>query len=283
MDDDERQKQVNDLRKGNMFDLTGKVAVVTGGAGLLGQVFCQALVAAGAHVAIVDIDKNKADETIKKINKNNNQKVLAFACDISSPDSVSSMVNDVVGQLGRIDILLNNAASKGSDLDQFFAPFEHYSLQAWREVTAVNIDGLFLVAQSVGNQMKTQGGGSIIQISSIYGVVAPDQRIYEGSEYNGRAINTPAVYSVSKAAVIGLTSYLSAYWADSKIRVNTLTPGGIASGQNAEFSKKYSNRVPLGRMGEATELTGALIYLASDASSYVTGQNIIVDGGLSVW
>ncbi|MFM8852632.1 MAG: SDR family oxidoreductase, partial [Acidimicrobiaceae bacterium] len=183
----------------------------------------------------------------------------------------------------RIDILLNNAASKGSDFDQFFAPFETYSLQTWREVMAVNIDGLFLVAQSVGNQMKAQGGGSIVQISSIYGVVAPDQRIYEGSEYNGRAINTPAVYSVSKAAVLGLTSYLSTYWADSKIRVNTLTPGGIASGQNAEFNKKYSNRVPLGRMGEATELTGALIYLASDASSYVTGQNIIVDGGLSTW
>jgi len=274
---------VNDLKNDDLFDLTGKVAVVTGGAGLLGQVFCQALVTAGADVAIIDIDKNKADETARKISKEQNQKVLAFACDITSPDSVVTMVEDVVNRLGRIDILLNNAASKGSNLDQFFAEFENYSLQTWREVMAVNVDGLFLVAQSVGNQMKAQGGGSIIQISSIYGVVAPDQRIYEGSEYNGRAINTPAIYSVSKAAVIGLTSYLSTYWADSKIRVNTLTPGGIASGQNSEFNKKYSNRVPLGRMGEATELVGALIYLASDASSYVTGQNIIVDGGLSAW
>ncbi|NBY45513.1 MAG: SDR family oxidoreductase [Acidimicrobiia bacterium] len=274
---------MNDLKNDDLFDLTGKVAVVTGGAGLLGQVFCQALVTAGADVAIIDIDKNKADETARKISKEQNQKVLAFACDITSPDSVVTMVEDVVDRLGRIDILLNNAASKGSNLDQFFAEFENYSLQTWREVMAVNVDGLFLVAQSVGNQMKAQGGGSIIQISSIYGVVAPDQRIYEGSEYNGRAINTPAIYSVSKAAVIGLTSYLSTYWADSKIRVNTLTPGGIASGQNSEFNKKYSNRVPLGRMGEATELVGALIYLASDASSYVTGQNIIVDGGLSAW
>ncbi len=283
MDDDERQREVSDLKRSDLFDLTGKVAVVTGGAGLLGQVFCQALVTAGASVAIIDIDKNKANQTAREIKKEKNQKVLAFAYDITSPDSVSLMVKEVANQLGRIDILLNNAASKGSSLDQFFAPFENYSLQTWREVMAVNIDGLFLVAQGVGNQMKVQGGGSIIQISSIYGVVAPDQRIYEGSEYNGRAINTPAVYSVSKAAVIGLTSYLSTYWADSKIRVNTLTPGGIASGQNNEFSKKYSNRVPLGRMGEATELTGALIYLASDASSYVTGQNIIVDGGLSAW
>jgi NAD(P)-dependent dehydrogenase (short-subunit alcohol dehydrogenase family) len=247
---------VSDLKNDDLFDLAGKVAVVTGGAGLLGQVFCQALATAGANVAIIDIDKNKADEIAKKINKEKNQKVLAFACDITSPDSVLTVVKEVVNQLGRIDILLNNAASKGSNLDQFFTPFENYSLQTWREVMAVNIDGLFLVAQSVGSQMKAQGGGSIIQISSIYGVVAPDQRIYEGSEYNGRSINTPAVYSVSKAAVIGLTSYLSTYWADSKIRVNTLTPGGIASGQNGEFNKKYSNRVPLGRMGEAADLSG---------------------------
>lgn len=281
MDDDERQK-VSDQGK-NLFSLTGKVAVVTGGAGLLGQVFCQALVTAGANVAIIDLDKQAADKTAAIVEKAETQKVIAIECDITSPDSVSAMVQDVVTQFGRIDILLNNAASKGSNLDQFFAPFENYSLQAWREVMSVNIDGLFLVAQSVGSQMKKQGGGSIIQTSSIYGVVAPDQRIYEGSEYNGRAINTPAVYSVSKAAVLGLTSYLSTYWADSKIRVNTLTPGGIASGQNSEFNQKYSNRVPLGRMGEASELTGALIYLASDASSYVTGQNIIVDGGLSAW
>ena len=281
MDDDERQK-VSDQKK-NLFSLTGKVAVVTGGAGLLGQVFCQALVTAGANVAIIDLDKQAADKTATTIEKAETQKVIAVECDITSPESVSVMVKTVVTQLGGIDILLNNAASKGSSLDQFFAPFENYSLQAWREVMAVNIDGLFLVAQSVGSQMKKQGGGSIIQVSSIYGVVAPDQRIYQGSEYNGRPINTPAVYSVSKAAVLGLTSYLSTYWADSKIRVNTLTPGGIESGQNSEFNQKYSNRVPLGRMGEASELTGALIYLASDASSYVTGQNIIVDGGLSTW
>ena len=281
MDDDERQK-VSDQKK-NLFSLTGKVAVVTGGAGLLGQVFCQALVTAGANVAIIDLDKQAADKTAATIKKAETQKVIAVECDITSQESVSAMVKTVVTQLGGIDILLNNAASKGSNLDQFFAPFENYSLQAWREVMAVNIDGLFLVAQSVGSQMKKQGGGSIIQVSSIYGVVAPDQRIYQGSEYNGRPINTPAVYSVSKAAVLGLTSYLSTYWADSKIRVNTLTPGGIESGQNSEFNQKYSNRVPLGRMGEASELTGALIYLASDASSYVTGQNIIVDGGLSTW
>jgi NAD(P)-dependent dehydrogenase (short-subunit alcohol dehydrogenase family) len=283
MDDDERSQIVNTKKSGELFSLANKVVVVTGGAGLLGQVFCQALVDVGAHVAIVDLDLASAETVAKRINKSEAQKVVAFGSDITSPESVTQMVTNVVKQLGRIDVLVNNAASKGSSLDAFFESFEDYSLKTWREVMSVNIDGLFLVAQAVGKQMKKQGGGSIIQTSSIYGVVAPDQRIYEGSEYNGRPINTPAVYSASKSAVNGLTNYLATYWASSKIRVNSLTPGGIASGQNSEFNKKYSNRVPLGRMGEATELVGALIYLASDASSYVTGQNLIVDGGLSAW
>ena len=283
MDDDERSQIVNTKKSSELFSLANKVVIVTGGAGLLGQVFCQALVDVGAHVAIVDLDLASAETAAKRVNKSDAQKVVAFESDITSPESVTQMVANVVKQLGRIDVLVNNAASKGSSLDAFFESFEDYSLKTWREVMSVNIDGLFLVAQAVGKQMKKQGGGSIIQTSSIYGVVAPDQRIYEGSEYNGRAINTPAVYSASKAAVNGLTSYLSTYWASSKIRVNSLTPGGIASGQNSEFNKKYSNRVPLGRMGEASELVGALIYLASDASSYVTGQNLIVDGGLSAW
>ena len=283
MDDDERSQIVDTKKSGELFSLANKVVVVTGGAGLLGQVFCQALVDVGAHVAIVDLDLASAETVAKRINKSDAQRVIAVGSDITSPESVTQMVANVVKQLGRIDVLVNNAASKGSSLDAFFESFEDYSLKTWREVMSVNIDGLFLVAQAVGKQMKKQGGGSIIQTSSIYGVVAPDQRIYEGSEYNGRAINTPAVYSASKSAVNGLTNYLATYWASSKIRVNSLTPGGIASGQNSEFNKKYSNRVPLGRMGEATELVGALIYLASDASSYVTGQNLIVDGGLSAW
>ena len=283
MDDDERSQIVETKKSGELFSLANKVVVVTGGAGLLGQVFCQALVDVGAHVAIVDLNLESAETVAKRINKSDAQRVIAFGSDITSPESVTQMVANVVKQLGRIDVLVNNAASKGSSLDAFFESFEDYSLKTWREVMSVNIDGLFLVAQAVGKQMKKQGGGSIIQTSSIYGVVAPDQRIYEGSEYNGRPINTPAVYSASKSAVNGLTNYLATYWASSKIRVNSLTPGGIASGQNSEFNKKYSNRVPLGRMGEATELVGALIYLASDASSYVTGQNLIVDGGLSAW
>jgi len=143
---------------------------------------------------------------------------------------------------------------------------------------------MFLVAQAVGKQMISQGkGGSIIQTASIYGLMAPDHRIYEGSSYLNRQINTPAVYTASKAGVIGLTKHLATYWAGKRIRVNTLTPGGTQSGQNDEFKRRYSNRIPMNRMADANEMVGALLYLASDASSYVTGQNIIVDGGLSAW
>ena len=149
---------------------------------------------------------------------------------------------------------------------------------------SVNVDGMFLMAQAVGSQMIKQGSpSSIIQTSSIYGVVAPDQRIYKESKYLGVEINTPAVYATSKSAVIGLTRYLAAYWGGSNVRVNSLIPGGIESGQNSTFIKNYSNRVPLGRMGTSEELSAALLYLASDASSYVTGQNLVVDGGLTCW
>ena len=149
---------------------------------------------------------------------------------------------------------------------------------------AVNLDGMFLVAQAVGAAMSRQRiGGSIIQTSSIYGIMAPDQRIYRGSRYRGRTINTPAVYSASKAGVIGLTQHLATYWAKDNIRVNALVPGGVESGQNAKFKRRYSLRVPMMRMARADELIGALIFLASDASSYTTGQNITIDGGLAAW
>jgi len=268
----------------DLFDLTGKVAIVTGGAGILGRGFCQSLSAHGAQVALVDVSEASAQESAESLNATAGTDIFPVVCDVSDPQSVKSMVNAVVKRFRRIDILHNNAATKSRDLPAFFEPFETYSADVWREIMSVNIDGMFLVAQAVGKQMLAQGnGGSIIQTASIYGVVAPDQRIYEGSQYMGVAINTPAVYSASKAAVIGLARYLATYWAQHKIRVNVLTPGGIESGQNDVFRQSYSSRVPLGRMGRDNELHGALIFLASDASSYVTGQNIIVDGGMSCW
>ena len=266
------------------FDLSGKVAVITGGAGILGQHFCRGVAGAGASVAVVDIEVDKARALASDIQSRFGVKAVGLFCDVANSASVGEMVDAVCRELGQINLLHNNAASKSDNLDAFFAPFENYSLDEWRKVMAVNIDGMFLVAQAVGRKMVEQGtGGSIVQTASIYGVMAPDHRIYEGSSYLGRQINTPAVYSTSKAAVIGLSQYLATYWARQGIRVNTLTPGGTESGQNDEFKRRYSARIPMGRMAAPAEMVGALLYLLSDASSYVTGQNILVDGGLSAW
>lgn len=266
------------------FDLTGKSAIVTGGAGLLGRHFCAGLAECGASVAVVDLDAERADEVAGALRARYGGRSIGVACDVADAASVGAMVEQVVRAFGGIDILHNNAATKGADLDAFFAPFEEYTLDQWRRVMRVNLDGIFLVAQAVGRQMIAQGrGGAIIQTASIYGVAAPDSRVYEGSEYLGRTINAPAVYSASKAGVIGLTRHLAAYWADKGIRVNALTPGGVESGQNDEFQRRYSDRVPMQRMAFAHEMVGGLLYLASDAASYVTGQNLIVDGGLTAW
>jgi len=275
---------MNKISYCNLFDLSGKIAVVTGGAGLLGQHFCAGLAESGATVVVVDLQKDKAQEFAKTLSVRYKTQTMGLGCDVSDPESVQAMTEQVVREFSVINILHNNAAGKSDDLDAFFSPFEEYSLDQWRKIMAVNLDGMFLVAQAVGKQMVVQGkGGSIIQTASIYGVMAPDHRIYEGSFYLGRQINTPAVYSASKAAVIGLTKYLATYWADKGIRVNTLTPGGIESGQNDNFNRRYSARIPMNRMAIAQEMVGALLYLASEASSYVTGQNIIVDGGLNAW
>jgi NAD(P)-dependent dehydrogenase (short-subunit alcohol dehydrogenase family) len=268
----------------SLFDLHGKIAVVTGGVGLLGTAFCRGLAEFGANIAVIDLDKERVNDFARSLSNEYGIKAAGIKCDVSDPSSVANMVAEVVEQLGQINILHNNAASKSEDLDAFFAPFEEYSLHEWRKIMSVNIDGVFLVAQAVGNQMIKQGrGGSIIQTGSIYGIMASDKRIYEGSFYLGRQINNPPVYSASKAAVVGLTKFLAAYWADKNIRVNTLIPGGIESTQNQKFKDHYSARVPLNRMAKPHEMVGALVYLASDASSYVTGQSIIVDGGLSAW
>lgn len=264
--------------------MPGRTAVVTGGLGILGRCFCEGLAEFGANVAVVDLDEKEAANFAEGLSSHFGVKGLGIRCDVSDPESVAGMVSRAVEFFGEVNILHNNAASKSVDLDAFFSPFEGYSLEEWRRVMSVNLDGMFLVAQAIGRQMAAQGkGGSIIQTSSIYGILAPDSRIYEGSFYLGRQINTPAVYSASKAGVVGLTKYLAAYWAPQGIRVNTLTPGGVESGQNDTFKERYSARIPLGRMGRAEELVGALLFLASDASSYMTGQNLIVDGGLSAW
>lgn len=266
------------------FNINNRTVIVTGATGILGRQYCHGFAQFGANVVVADLVQEQCSRLADELRSKYKADALGAECDVASPEAVSRMVALVVQEFGHIDILINNAASKSENLDEFFAPFEDYSLDEWRRVMSVNIDGMFLAAQAVGSQMIKQGtGGSIIQISSIYGIMAPDPRIYEGSYYLDHQINTPAVYSASKAAVLGLTRYLATYWADRGIRVNTLTPGGVQSGQNETFISKYSHRIPMGRMAYQNEMVGAALFLASDASSYVTGQNIVVDGGLSAW
>lgn len=262
------------------FNLSGKVAVVTGGAGILGTHFCRGFAEAGANVVVLDVEIARVQAVARELPTGS----IGLECNVADKESVDSAISAVVEKYGRIDVLMNNAATKTNDVRGFFAPFEEYDLSVWREVMSVNIDGMFLMAQAVGKQMLAQGeGGSIIQTASIYGVQGPDSRIYDGSDYLGGPINTPAVYSASKAAVVGLTKWLATHWADKGIRTNCLVPGGVTSGQNSLFAEKYSARVPLGRMANADEMVPMLLYLASDASSYVTGQVMSVDGGLSAW
>jgi NAD(P)-dependent dehydrogenase (short-subunit alcohol dehydrogenase family) len=266
------------------FSLEGKSAIVTGGAGILGRHFCRGLAEAGARVAIVDRDNTSLQELTKEITMDFGIRAIGIQCDVSDEKSVKEMLDLAENELGPIHILHNNAATKTAEIKRFFANTEDFRMDDWREVMSVNLDGFFLVARSVGARMIHHGlKGSIIQTGSVYGIMAPDPRIYIGSEYLGTQINTPAVYSASKAAVMGLTRYLAALWGPTGIRVNTLVPGGVQSGQNSTFTERYSQRVPIGRMAQAEEMVGALIFLASDASSYVTGQALIIDGGLSAW
>lgn len=266
-----------------LFDLKDRVVVITGANGILGHRYVAAFGEYGAKVVIADVDKSACAEHAASHVKRYGTAALGLDLDVTSPRSISDVIARVESEFGPVDVLVNNAATKGRDAAAFFAPTGDYSLATWREVMAVNLDGLFLVAQAVGSKMAERGSGSIINVSSIYGNVAPDQRIYEGAEYLGRAINTPAVYSASKAGVIGLTRYLAALWGEFGVRVNTLTPGGVQSGQNDTFQTRYGARTPLRRMAQGDEMVGAVIYLASDASSYVTGHNLVVDGGWTIW
>ncbi len=262
------------------LNVRGKKIIITGAAGILGSSYAGGFSEQGADVAIVDLDEKLCREKAAEIGDKYGTGPLGIGCDITRKESVKAMVQKVMSAYGRIDVLVNNAATKS---ENFFAPFEEFPLADWDKVMGVNVNGMFLCCQAVAGEMEKRKAGSIINISSIYGVVAPDQRIYEGSLYEGKGLNTPLIYSTSKGAVISLTRYLATYLAPYNIRVNTVTPGGVFSGQNETFVKNYSGKCPLGRMARPEEIFSAVYFLASDASSYVTGHNLIVDGGWSVW
>lgn len=258
------------------FRLQDKVVVLSGAAGIIGTEVVRVFIEAGARVFA--IDRNKAllqqklgDETAS---------LAHCAADVSDRDSLLGARSQLAAKWGTADVLLNNAATKSAN---FFEPFETFPVEDWNEVMAVNLTGAMLACQVFGAPMAERGHGAIVNTLSIYGIVAPDQRIYEGSMYLGRPINTPAIYGASKAGLWGLTKYLASYWGHRGVRVNAVTPGGVSSGQNDVFMENYASRVPLGRMAEAGDVANAMRYLASDASKYVTGHNLVVDGGWTAW
>jgi NAD(P)-dependent dehydrogenase (short-subunit alcohol dehydrogenase family) len=265
-------------------ELSGKSGIITGGAGILGQRFTPAFLESNASLVIADWDGDALAKMESVLKPKFGSRISFVKCDVSNEKDVSAMVQHAKKTHGKIDFLLNNAATGPQSVEEFFRPFEDYSLEEWRRVMSVNIDGMFLVAKHVVREMKQQGtGGSIVQTSSIYGVMASDNRIYDGSTFKGYSINNPAVYGASKAAVVGLTRWLATYLATDKIRVNAVAPGGVYSHENENFVRKYSARVPMGRMADQDEITGAMLFLVSEASTYMTGQCLMVDGGLSAW
>jgi len=258
-----------------IFNLKGKIAIVTGGLGLLGQEFVKTLIHAQAKVAVFDFKTPSADHPL--IGLAQNQPLLFFQVDVTSGQSVRLALEEVIKTWGSPAVLINSAAIDFPPDKTQEESFEDYSLEKWQAVLNTNLTGVFLCSQIIGAKMAAAGGsGSIINISSIYGLVSPDQRLYQG-------FVKPAAYSVTKSGILNFTRYLATYWAKKNVRVNTLTPGGAFNNQNHEFVEKYNNRTPLGRMARPDEFNGAILFLASDASSYMTGANLIIDGGWTAW
>lgn len=255
----------------------GDVVVLTGGGGIIGRAMTVQLTRDGHTVGVVDRDPDAA-EAAAELGSDGHAR--PYRCDVTNRDELARLERRIRAELGEVRVLICNAATKS---EHFFAPFAEFPLEDWNVVMATNLTGPMLCAQVFGARMAAAGAGSIVNVLSIYGLVAPDQRIYAGSEYEGRPINTPAVYSASKAGLWGLTKYLAGYWGRSGVRVNAITPGGVFSGQNDRFVEAYSDRTMMGRMANAEEIAAAASFLASDAASYITGQNIVVDGGLTSW
>lgn len=263
----------------DLFSLKNKIAVLTGGLGQLGRQYAAALVAYGAKVAIIDVVDKPADDCLK------NDAIKIFKADITNRTELEKVLKDISAVWGVPNILINNAAldSPPSAPPTENGPFESYPEESLDKIMAVNLKGTFLCCQVFGGEMATKGEGSIINISSIYGLGSPQQDIYAYKRKAGQAWYKPAPYALTKSGILNLTRYLATYWAKKGVRVNTLSPAGIFNNQDAEFLQEYEKRIPIGRMAKEDEMNGAIIFLASNASSYMTGSNLIVDGGWTAW
>ena len=257
-----------------LFDLSGRVAVVTGGMGQLGSVYAAGLAERGMRVASLDLVSGDTPEGVR-----------AFACDVTDRAAIEKAVAEIETTWGTPHLLVNNAGldSSPNAPAEEVGPFETYPESSFDAVLDVNVKGAFLCCQVIGGAMARAGGGSIVNISSIYGLLSPVQDLYAFRRERGETFVKPVAYSVSKSAILNLTRYLATYWAAEGVRVNTLTLAGVRNDQPPEFVEAYSARTPMGRMLRAEEALGAVVFLAADASSYVTGSNVVVDGGWSAW
>jgi NAD(P)-dependent dehydrogenase (short-subunit alcohol dehydrogenase family) len=272
-----------------LFDLTGRVAIVTGGAGLLGYHHGAILADAGAHVVLLDLASANPVLRAEQLQIAHGPECLGIAADITSEASLLEARDAIVAKFGRVDILINNAANNpkveahAHGEPKQWSRLENFPLAVWEADIAVGLTGAFLCSRIFGMEMVKRSAGVILNISSDLGVIAPDQRLYrkEGVAEEQQPVK-PVTYSVVKTALLGLTRYLATYWTAHNIRVNAISPGGVAAGQPEEFTAKLHQLIPMGRMAEKDEYQGAILFLCSDASSYMTGQNLIVDGGRSV-
>jgi NAD(P)-dependent dehydrogenase (short-subunit alcohol dehydrogenase family) len=270
-----------------MFDLTGRTAVITGGAGLLGLKHGEAIARAGGTPILVDIAGDAAKERARQIGAQHGVAALGMRCDITQPLDVQALLQRVLDETGRVDILINNAANNPkaeASSDGTWSRLERFPLEQWEADVAVGLTGAFLCSQAFGTEMARRGTGVILNIASDLAIIAPDQRIYRqpGRSDDQQPVK-PVSYSVVKTGLIGLTRYLATYWADKGVRVNAISLGGVYNAQPDEFVRKLTELVPMRRMAGVDEYQGSIVFLCSDASSYMTGSNVVVDGGRTVW
>ncbi len=266
----------------NLFSLKGKVSIVTGALGLIGKEHCKALSDAGSSVVVMDINEGMCREFAQTLENDSE----GMGANVADMESITSVRDSVLKKYGKIDVLVNNAAIN----DMFENPsvaleqsrFENYPLEMWKKSIDVNVTGVFICSQVFGTEMAKRGKGSIINVASTYGITAPDQSLYIDESGNQRFYKS-AAYPATKGAVISFTRFLAAYWGKSGVRVNTLSPGGVENSQDEYFVSNYSKRTPLGRMADKSDYRGAVVFLASDASGYMTGANLVVDGGWTAW
>ena len=262
-----------------LFDLSDKVALVTGALGLIGKHFCRSLWNSGATVIATDLN----GEGCVRFASDFPDRVHGIGMNLLNPEDIKEVAHQIHHRFGPLDVLVNNAALNDRVEEGSGIPcFENYPLNLWNNQWKVNVSGVFLTCQEFGSRMAQNQKGSIINIASTYALCSPDQRLYQQKD-GTQTFFKSAAYGATKAAVLSLTQYLACYWAKNNIRVNAISPGGIENNQNVDFISKYSEKTPMGRMGAPQDLNGALIFLASDSSGYVTGHNLVVDGGWTAW